>query len=256
MAGGQKATSSNTTSSTPWGPSQDYLKNSMGKANDWLNSDNSKAIYQGTTVIPFSQSTLQGMGQSAGVANNAMTPMQNPLKSYTGMFDILNPIAQGDFSNDKSFTSTLGAAQDAAGSAVNNSMSLAGRYGSGAHQATLGKTIGDLTNQAQLDRQNWALGGLQSLGDRMPGAYNTALAPAQTMMQLGGMQEGLAGNYAQEQMDKFNAAKQAPIDAIAQANAIFTGSGALGSNQTQKTYQPTQWGQVGANALGSALTGK
>jgi hypothetical protein len=120
----------------------------------------------------------------------------------------------------------------------------------------MGKTIGDLTNQAMLDRQNWALGGLQSLGDRMPGAYNTALAPGQTMMGIGGMQEDLASKYAQEQFDKFNAQKQAPIDAAAQANAIFTGSGSLGSSQQQKIYQPTQWGQVGANAAGAALSGK
>jgi hypothetical protein len=255
-SGGSKATSSNTTSTTPWGPAQPFLQNAMGKANDWLNSDASKSIYQGTTVIPFSQNTLQGMGQTAGVANNAMTPMQNPLKSYTGMFDILNPIARGDFANDTTFGNTLGAAQEAASTSVNDAMSAAGRYGSGVHQGTMAKSIGDLTNQAMLDRQNWALGGLQSLGDRMPGAYNTALAPAQTMMGLGGMQEDMAGKYAQEGMDKFNAAKQAPIDAIAQANAIFTGSGALGSNQSQKVYQPTQWGQIGANAVGSALTGK
>jgi hypothetical protein len=185
-----------------------------------------------------------------------MTPMQNPLKSYTGMYDILNPIARGDFSNDSTFGSTLGAAQEAASSAVNNSMSAAGRYGSGSHQATMAKSIGDMTNQAMLDRQNWAMGGLQSMGDRMQGAYNTALAPGQTMMGVGGMQEDLAAKYAQEQYDKFNEKKMAPLDAALQANALFTGSGSLGSNTSSKIYQPTQWGQIGANAAGAALSGK
>jgi hypothetical protein len=254
--GGSKPTTSQTSSTTPWAPMQNYLQHAASKANDWANNPANSAIYAGTTVIPFSQNTLRGMDQATGIAENAMTPMQNPLKSYTGMFDVLNPIARGDFSNDTTFGSTLQAAQEAASTSVNDAMSSAGRYGSGVHQSTMGKTIGDMTNQAMLDRQNWALGGIQSLGDRMPGAYNTALAPGQTMMGVGGMQEDLAGKYAQEGLDKFNAAKQAPIDAIAQSNAIFTGSGSLGSNQTQKIYQPTQWGQVGANAAGAALAGK
>jgi hypothetical protein len=254
--GGSKPTTSNTSSTTPWGGADPALRQGINMAQNWLNDPNSSKIYEGTTVIPFSQNTLRGMDQMTGVAENAMPSMQNPLKSYTGMFDVLNPIARGDFANDKTFGSTLQAAQEAASTSVNDAMGMAGRYGSGVHQSTMGKTIGDMTNQAMLDRQNWALGGLQSLGDRMPGAYNTALAPAQTMMGVGGMQEDMAGKYAQEQFDKFNARRQAPMDAIAQANAIFTGAGSLGSNQTQKIYQPTQWGQVGANAAGAALAGK
>lgn len=255
-SGGSKPTSSNTSSTSPWGPAQPFLTMGMDKARWWMENPANSQIYEGTTVIPFSQNTLRGMDQATGIAQNAMTPMQNPLKSYTGMFDVLNPIARGDFANDSTFNNTLGAAQEAASTSVSDAMSAAGRYGSGVHQSTMGKTIGDMTNQAMLDRQNWALGGIQSLGDRMQGAYNTALAPSQTMMGVGGMQEDLAGKYAQEKLDKFNARKQAPMDAIAQANAIFTGSGSLGSNTTQKVYQPPQWGQIGANAAGSALAGK
>jgi hypothetical protein len=254
--GGQKPTSSSTTATTPWGPAQPYLSANMTRADEWSKSIMADPVYKGTTVIPFSQNTLRGMDQTTGIAENAMPSMQNPLKSFTGMFDVLNPIARGDFANDSTFNNTLGAAQEAASTSVNDAMGMAGRYGSGVHQSTMGKTIGDMTNQAMLDRQNWALGGIQSLGDRMQGAYNTALAPGQTMMGVGGMQEDLASKYAQEQFDKWNAGRQAPIDAIAQSNAIATGSGSIGSNQTQKIYQPTQWGQVGANAAGAALAGK
>lgn len=254
--GGSKPTQSNTSSTTPWSGADPALRLGINMAQNWLTNPESSKIYEGTTVIPFSQQTLAGMGQMQGVAQNAQDPMQNPLKSYTGMFGVLNPIARGDFANDTTFQNTLGAGQEAARSAVDLSMSGAGRAGSGVHQATLAKATGDFTNQAMLDRQNWALGGLQSLGDRMQNAYGSAMAPAQTMMQLGGMNEDMAGKYAQEQFDKFNARKQAPIDAIAQANAIFTGSGSLGQNQQQKIYQPTNWGQVGASGLGYALGGK
>jgi hypothetical protein len=254
--GGSKPTTSQTSSTTPWATAQPHLAHAMQMARNWAESPQSQEVYGGTRVIPFSQNTLRGMDQTTGIAENAMTPMQNPLKSYTGMFDVLNPIARGDFANDKTFGSTLQAAQEAASTSVNDAMSSAGRYGSGVHQSTMGKTIGDMTNQAMLDRQNWALGGIQSLGDRMPGAYNTALAPGQTMMGVGGMQEDLAGKYAQEQYDKFNERKTAHIDAAERLNAIATGAGSLGSSSTSKVYQPTQWGQVGANAAGAALAGK
>jgi hypothetical protein len=254
--GGSKPTSSNTSSTTPWAPAGRFLETNMMRADNWLYTPQSQATYQGTTVIPFSQNTLRGMDQATGIAENAMTPMQNPLKSYTGMFDYLNPISRGDLSNDNAYMQTLTSALDRSSTGVSDAMSMAGRYGSGVHQSTLDKTRNETANQAILDRQNWAQGALFSAGDRMPGAYNAALAPGQTMMGVGGMQEDLAGKYAQEGLDKFNAAKQAPIDAIAQANAIFTGAGSLGSNTTQKVYQPTQWGQVGANAAGAALAGK
>jgi hypothetical protein len=97
--------------------------------------------------------------------------------------------------------------------------------------------------------------GQAGLGN-MQSAYQAGLQPGQTMSSIGGAYEDLAGKYAQEKFDKFNAEKQARIDAIAQANAIFTGAGSLGNNQQQKIYQPTQWGQVGANAAGAALAGK
>jgi hypothetical protein len=256
MSQGGTPTQSNVTSSQPWGGADPALRYTINSAENWAKDPNSRKIYEGTRVVPFSQNTLRGMDQTTGVAENAMTPMQNPLKSYTGMFDVLNPIARGDFANDTTFNNTLGAAQEAASTSVNDAMGMAGRYGSGVHQSTMGKTIGDMTNQAMLDRQNWALGGIQSLGDRMPGAYNAALAPGQTMMGVGGMQEDLAAKYAQEQSDKFYEKRDLPLNQLAKANAIFTGAGSLGGTSSSKVYQPTQWGQVGANALGSAVAGK
>ena len=225
-------------------------------AGNWMKSPDATSTYGGPRVIPFAQQTLAGMDQLSGTAQNAMGAMQNPLQSYAGMYNILNPIAQGDFSNDSTFNNTLGAAQEAARSSVDLSTSGIGRYGSGTHQATMAKSVGDLTNQAMLDRQNWALGGLQGIGDRMAGAYANAQAPAQTFMNLGSMQEDMAGKYAQAQQDMFNEKKMAPINAAAAGNAIFGGAGQLdGGSASGKVSTPgTPFAQQ-AIGFGTAAAG-
>jgi hypothetical protein len=208
-------------------------------------------------------------------------------KNQSSAADNLSGMASGALlgQGNPYLQSALNNANERAATGVNSAMSAAGRYGSGAHTDTLAKTLAenstnamfgqynqDVANmmgansqidnvmQSNYNRQLSAAGNMFNAGQmglgNMSNAYDTALKPTQTLGQIGGAYEDLAGNYAQEQLDKFNAAKQAPMDAIAQANAIFTGSGSLGSNTTQKIYQPTNFGQVGANAAGAALAGK
>lgn len=186
----------------------------------------------------------------------------------------------------------LGIANENAMTGVGDAMSAAGRYGSGTMQSTLAKTIADsntnaLANQYNqdvsnmLNASNMQMGAAQNIANigaanaerkigaasnlfnagqqgtgNMAAAYQAGLMPGTTMGQIGAAYEGLAGNYANEQLDKFNQKRDAPLDAILKANAVFTGSGQLGSNTQQKVYQPTNWAQVGANGLGYALGGK
>jgi hypothetical protein len=242
-------------SDAPWKESIPGLMKTNEMALDWLKSPSATSTYQGTRVIPFSQQTQAGMNQMTGTAQNAIGAMQNPLKSYSGMYGVLDPIARGDFSNATAFNNVLGGTLQDTQDRIATEMSSLGRGGGGLHQATLARSLGDVSNQAKLDYQNWALGGLQGIGDRMAGAYQNAQAPGQTFMQMGAMQEDLAGKYAQEQMDKFNEQKMAPINAASQANAIFTGSGQLGGTSKGTTFTPQNVGQqalgYGTAALGA-----
>ena len=106
MSSGQKTTTTRQ-SDAPWAPAQDGLKQTIGMAENWLDSPAATQTYQGTRVIPFSQQTLAGMNQMTGIAQGAQGAMQNPLQAYSGMFDYLTPQAQGDFSGDKRFTSVM-----------------------------------------------------------------------------------------------------------------------------------------------------
>jgi hypothetical protein len=295
QGGGAKPTTSQTSSVTPWASAQPYLQNALGVANAWMVDPNSSKIYEGSTVVPFANQSLWGMNNAQNFAQTTGQNMQNQAGDIinAGGFNSLqqnansrmlenanNPLmgqmASGQFlgQGNPYLQQALTNANERAATGVNSAMSAAGRYGSGTHTDTLGKTLAENSTNAMFGQYNQDVNnmmgaasqrmsaagnlfnaGQQGLGN-MQSAYGAAMMPGQTMGQIGGAYEDLAGKLAQEQLDKFNARKQAPMDAVAQANAIFTGSGQLGSNTSQKVYQPTQWGQVGANAAGAALAGK
>jgi hypothetical protein len=260
MSGGSTTQTKTDANAAPWKPSQPYLQNAMGEADALFNAGVGSQVNTTSQVVPFSQQTMQSMNNMQNLAGQQQGNLQKPLNQYAGMMDILNPIAQGDFSKDSTFNQTLGAAQDAARSSVDLSASGMGRYGGGQHQATMAKSIGDLTNQAMLDRQNWALGGMQSLGNSMGQAYQTANAGNQSLAQIGGNYEQLYGNQLQDQMRIFNETQQKPWDALAQYNAIMSGSGQLGKQGSETVSTPTtpMWQQglgFGLSALGSMAKG-
>lgn len=252
MSGGETTQTTQSTSTPRW--VTEGFQKTTGMAKDWLNSPAATSTYQGTRVVPFSQQSLAGMDQMGGTAKNAMGVMQNPLQAYGGMFDVLNPIARGDFSNADAFNGVLGGTLQDTQDRIATEMSSMGRSGGGMHQGTLARELGGISNQAKLDYQNMAINQMQGIGDRMAGAYNTALMPGQTMLSLGGMQEDLAGKYAQEQMDKFNEDKMAPINAAGAANAIFGGAGQFNQRSNSTVSTPSNPGQQ-ALGYGTALLG-
>lgn len=265
MSGGQKTTTVQSGSSAPWGPTQAPLEANIKAIQDFYKSPAASADYLGsggTNVVPFSQQSMQGMGLMENIANQAGGAMQNPLSAYSGMMQTLSPIAAGDFSRDTTFNNTLGRAQQDAANQVNLSISGAGRYGSGAHVGKLANTIGDMTNRAMLDRQQWAANGLQSFGNSMGQAYQAALMPGQTLQGIGGNFENLAANYLQEQKDKFNAPGNIARQNLAEQNALLSGVGALGGQNsssgtvTTPGTSGTQLLGTGMSALGYGLGGK
>lgn len=348
MSGGSGTpTTSNVTSSTPWGPSQQNLIDNMAHTKHWLEAPQTNQIYGGTRVIPFSNQSLSAMNNAQSFAQGAGQNMQNQAGGIinSGGFNSQQNNAMGSFQNAANGGMNTSASQfndiygrfsgpsssqanlsrmasgsmlgggnpylqkaltnanERAATGVNDAMSAAGRYGSGAHTDTLAKTLaenstnamfgqynqdvsnmmgansqidnarlgygntmmGAATNAANVasgnsDRRLGAAGSLFNAGQQglgnMSNAYDTALRPTETLGQVGGAYEDLAGRYAQEQADKFAESRDVGINQIAKANAIYTGAGSLGSQSTSKVYQPTQWGQVGANAAGAALAGK
>lgn len=252
MSGGGNETKSTTSgTSAPWQPAQAGLKYGIGEAENLYKSGIGANAYTASTVVPYSQQTTGAMGSIMDKSNAAQGQMGKPLNALSDQIDMFSPIARGDFSNDTTFNSTLGRAQEDARNSVNLGASAAGRYGSAVHQGKVAQEVGDLTNRAMLDRQRWANEGLNQAAAGLPAAYATSMNPESTQMNIGSMYEDLMGRQMNDQARIFAEQQNLPWDNLARYNAILGGAGQLGGNQKQTISEPKSYG----GAFGNALTG-
>jgi hypothetical protein len=259
MSDGGSTTQTTSSNAEPWKKSQPYLEANMQQAKNLYKQGIGSQVNTASQVVPFANQTMQSMNNMEQMAGQQYGNLQKPINAYAGMIDQLNPIARGDFSGDNLFNQNLRQAQDAASSYVDQSASGVGRYGGGQHQSTMGKTIGDLTNQAMLDRQNWAGDQMRQYGGAMGNAWNTANLGNQALAGIGGNYEQLYANTLQDANRIFNESQQKPWDALAQYNSIISGAGRLGSTNSSQVSTPTTpgWQQAagfGLSALGT-MTG-
>ena len=266
MTGSSKTTT--TQNSAPWKESQPVLKQGLSEAQRLYNSGTGAQVYTGSTVVPWDAKTQQGMGiiTDAANANSGGQGTSGQFQSIinnggynAGQLEALNntrAVANGSFdlNSDPGFQQVV----DLARNNVNAGASGAGRYGSGIHQQTLGNTIGDLgarqyqSWQARKDAANSNLFnmGQQGIGN-LSTAYSGLQAPAQSLMQVGAMQEDLATRQLNDKLRIFNEKQNKPWENLSRLNAIASGAGQLGGSQT--TSQPGQ--NPFLSALGYGLTG-
>jgi hypothetical protein len=114
--------------------------------------------------------------------------------------------------------------------------------------------VGNIGQNALGNYQN-AAAGLANLGQNAVGnigtAYQGLQAPAQSLMQVGGMNEDLATRQMNDQLRIFNDQQNVPWQNLSRLNAIASGAGSLGSTST--TSQPGQ--NPFLTALGYGSTG-
>lgn len=262
MSGGGSRTQTVTQSANqePWSAAQPYLKDTLSEADSLFKSGVGGQVFQGSTVIPFSNQTQAGLDSMENFASAAAPAMAAPLASYTNQIATLDPIARGDFSNDPSFNHTLGRAQEDVRTGVDLSFSDAGRYGGAEHNQALAQEIGDMTNRAMLNRQQWASGALNQFGNSMGQAFQTGMAPAGAMRDVGSQYENLAANIKDDELRKFAEEQNRPWEQLGRMNAIAQGVGQMGgTNYGQSTVpQQSMWPQVAGNVamgVGSGIGG-
>jgi len=253
MSGGSDKKQKTTTTGTnePWEPAQAGLKYGIGEAQNLYKSGIGASAYTNSTVVPFSQRTEGAMDSIMDKSNAAQGTMGKPLQALSDQIDMFRPIAQGDFSNDQTFNRTLGRAQEDARNSVNLGASAAGRYGSATHQGNVAREVGELTDRAQLQRQQWATSGLNNASSALSNAYQTSLQPEASQMGLGGMDEDLMARTMSDQARIFQEQQNLPWDNLARYQAILGGYGQLGGNSTSTAKAPIQ----SASPFGNALTG-
>lgn len=280
MPGNKQQTT--TTNSAPWSGAQPALQQGISEAQRLYNNGVGAGVYTGSTVVPWDSSTVQGMNAIKDSANTNLTGsgLSNQLQdviNYGGyntaqrnaLFNTRD-VANSTFNVDDNpaFQSVLKQATDSATNAVNNNASAAGRYGSGANQQLLGSTVGNVAgNLINNEYQNWqnrrdaANSNLFNMGQTAIGnlgtSYQGLQAPANSLMQIGGMNEDLATRNLNDQLRIFDAQQQKPWENLSRLNAIASGAGQLGGTSTQS--QPGQnpfltalgYGATGLGLLGS-----
>ncbi|MBX5131606.1 hypothetical protein HJB80_02725 [Rhizobium lentis] len=267
MPGGSSKTTT-TQNSAPWKDAQPALKQGISQAQKLYNSGTGAKVYTGSTVVPWDTQTTQGMnaitgqananlggrglsGQYQGVINSGgYNPAQ--LEALNNTRDVAN--SSFNINEDPAFRQVVEQATNSVGQAA----SAAGRYGSGVHQGNLANTIGDLgarQYQAWQNRRDAANSNLFNMGQTGFGNLNTAYtgmqAPAQSLMQVGAMNEDLATRQLNDKLRIFNEQQNKPWENLSRLNAIASGAGQLGGSQT--TSQPGQ--NPFLSALGYGLTG-
>ena len=69
MSGGSQQTSSQSTSSAPWQPSQGYLQDSMAQAQKLLDKKKGFNPYPGGSYVPLSAQTTAGLDMTQSIAS-------------------------------------------------------------------------------------------------------------------------------------------------------------------------------------------
>lgn len=250
----QTEQASRSSEGAPWAPTQPYMMNSVKNADALYSAGIGSKPNTMSMVVPFAQQTQQGLDQNQQYAQGAFSTMQKPLEAYSGMIDTLRPIAAGDFSNDKTFTNTVGEAQRAAAEQVNLSASGAGRYGGGVHQGAVAKSVADATNNAHLARQAWASNALQGFGNAMPGAFSAGAMPGQALQGIGASYEQLMANYLGDNARIQNELQNKPWEALERYNAVVSGAGRTGTQSSSQAVTPTGKPGTGQQLLGFGLS--
>jgi hypothetical protein len=267
---GQQTTSSN---SQPWAASQPALKTGLADAQNLYKSGVGSKVYTGSTVTPWSQQTMQGMGdvqknatanmggqglsgQYQGVINSGgyNAAQQNALQNTQAVAN-----SKFDMNADPGFKQVL----DQTVNSVNANASGAGRYGSGTHQGVLAQQVGDLGARQFSNWQNrrdTANNSLFTMGQQgfgnLGAAYTGMGQPAQDLFKVGGMHEDLANRYLSDKLRIFDSSQSKPWENLGRLNAIASGAGQMGSSTTQ-----TQPGQnpfltaLGAGSGGLGILG-
>jgi hypothetical protein len=274
--GSGKSTTTQTTNNAPWSGSQPALQQSIGAAQSYFDRGIGAGVYGDSTVVPWDAKTTQGMnaitnqananlggnglsGQLQGVINNGG---YNPAQ-----LDALNntrTVANSTFNinEDPGFQQVV----DLARNNVNAGASGAGRYGGGMREQNIVGAVGDLgarQYQAFQQRKDAANSNLFNMGQTGFGnlgtAYSGMQAPANSLMQVGAMNEDYATRQMNDKLRIFNEQQNKPWENLSRLNAIASGAGQLGSSQTTSApgqnpfLQSLGYGLTGAGLLGGFL---
>lgn len=288
MSGGGTQTQQTQQTSDPWGPAQPAFKLGLQDAQNLYEAGIGSQPYTGSTVIPYSNQSMQAFdnieqiaGQSMGQGNPFQTAFNqmgnianNGFNEYQtqALGNWQNLASGGAMQNNPYFEDVLSNTLSDVSNYTNQAASGAGRYGSGMHTGVLADSLGDVSSQARFDEyarqlgrmdnatQSLFTGGQQGINNQMaatsmlPDAFNAQLAPANAMAGVGAAYEDLATRQMNDQLRIWQEIQNAPWQQIAKLQAVASGTGNYGTQTgvTQATQPNNVFGNIAGTALGLA----
>ncbi|WP_375634553.1 MULTISPECIES: tail fiber domain-containing protein [unclassified Bartonella] len=179
----QVQTTTQTNAPPAW--AADILKQASADALGLYNKGIGGNVYQGDRVAGLSNMTknaLTGLQQAAGLYNNPTVTqwLSAPTNSATN----LSGMAKGSWigSNSK-FNTALQNALNKTSDAINQSMSGAGRYGSGAHTGVLADELGALATNAAAQQYNQDINNMMNANQMIDRSQNDQVNAANSYYQ-------------------------------------------------------------------------
>ncbi len=276
--------------SAPWGPAQPALSTAVGSAKNLFEQGIGDRPYTGSTVIPYSRQTMEGLEHSELLSDQAAPAMRNNFERVrriasgggfdplqTSAIDNIRPVAAGEHlkNGNPYLDDVIKSSADDIRLAVDKSFGGVGRLNSGAHQIALSDSIGDMSSRLRFadyesergrmdDAARMLFGaGQQRLTNQYAGtdalgnAFDVGQGPTTARINTGGFYEDLAARLKDDELRIFDEQQTAPWNNLARLNAIATGVGSLGGTN-RATVRAPQQGNSGAGGVlsGIGLLGK
>jgi hypothetical protein len=278
---GSDSKTTQTTSNEPYKAAKPLLDTGMKDALSLYKGGKLAPVNTSSTVVPFAQQTMQGMGSIQQNANDALAPggFASQFKDIIGnggfnqpQMDALDQVratATGsyDMNANPGFQNVLDQVLNKSAMGVNQNAAAMGRYGSGTHQGVMQQEQGNLAARMVNDDYNRFLGrkdaatqamfGMGQTGmDNLNPAYESMNAPAQDLMGVGSMFEDLMGRQMNDQLRITDEKQNQKMNAIRELLGFAVGAGNLGSSkQTAQGPSNTMSNLLGYGLGGASLAG-
>lgn len=240
--GGKTATQTTTANSSPWSEQAPYITEGMAEAKKLYQSAG-PSYFPSSTVAGFSPEQQQGLTMASNRATNGSASMK-AAEGYNA--DVLN----GKYSTDPYQSQVFENLSSSIMPRINAQFSEAGRYGSGAHQDTMGRTLmesfapyASQIHQQGLDR----MGSAAAMAPQFAANdYNDINA----LLDAGGMKQQLAQSEIEDAKSRYDYAQDMPANKLGQYMGFVGGN--YGGNTTTSTpyYKPSLGSQILGGGLG------
>lgn len=244
--GGGSSSKSSSSASSPWKPAAKAYKTVLNDAGKVYKSGIGSQPFTGSTVIPYSNQTEQGMRDTMAAAGRAQPGLN---QAFTHMSDV----SKGKFLNSNPYLDQeIAQNADDIERAQNMAASAAGRYGSGGYQGVTQMAIGRMANAARMENYARERAAQDAAANGLGANYQATLAPGATKMDVGGMYEDLATRQKNDEIRLFNERQNQPWAQMGKYLGIAQGAGGSGQGTTTTTAQgPSRI----SGALGGAISG-